>query len=121
MRKIMFVITAALLLMVQGAAANTNAALRGDVNDDGEQSVADVMMLVNHIMGITSENFKADRGDLNGDNNLTIADVMILVDIVLNGDSNTVFDVDGGDTGIGYGGGGDGGEIGGPARMPRKQ
>ena len=116
-KKLLLSVIAAMLLTVQSAAAAT----RGDVNNDGECTVSDVMMTVNYIKGITSEGFIIERADLNGDKEITISDVMILVDIVLNGiEKDTVFDVESEGTGIGYGGPGNGGDIGGAARMPRK-
>ena len=62
--------------------------LKGDVNRDGKQSIADVTALVNIILGkVTEENnpddydFKA--ADVNNDGSRSIADVTALVNIIL--------------------------------------
>lgn len=57
--------------------------LLGDVNQDGEVTVTDVMMLVNHILGETVGGFHVENANVNGDNELNISDVMGIVDIVL--------------------------------------
>ena len=54
--------------------------LVGDVNGDGEVSVADLTLLVNMILNQTEN----ERSDLNGDGETGIADVTMLVNILLN-------------------------------------
>ena len=56
-------------------------ALRGDVNGDGQVTIADVTSLVNIILG--SQGGDANVADLNGDSQITIADVTSLVNIIL--------------------------------------
>ena len=52
----------------------------GDLNDDGEINVIDIVLLVSNILdGIVNEN-----GDINQDNLLNVVDVVLLVDMVLN-------------------------------------
>ncbi len=85
--------------------------LVGDVNDDGKILINDVMMMVDYILGIPSEEFNDGNADLNGDGSITIVDVMALVDIILFGENDNisvVTNIDGGDTGITYGGEGSG-------------
>ncbi|MAO85902.1 MAG: hypothetical protein CMF87_03120, partial [Candidatus Marinimicrobia bacterium] len=52
----------------------------GDINDDGEINVADIVTLVSYILDDTAN----DNGDLNQDGYLDILDVVLLVDIILN-------------------------------------
>ena len=56
-------------------------ALRGDVNGDGQVTIADVTSLVNIILG--SQGGDTSVADLNGDSQITIADVTSLVNIIL--------------------------------------
>ena len=63
----------------------------GDVNGDKAITIADVMMIVNNIMGKANDNFLIENADLNGDRQISVADVMALVSIVI-GDNNS-FDV----------------------------
>ena len=56
---------------------------RGDVNLDGQITIADVTALVDHILGKTPTVFSITAADVNGDNQITIADVTSLVDIIL--------------------------------------
>ena len=53
---------------------------RGDVNKDGEVSIADVTALVNIILGKAEEN---ELADVNEDGEVSIADVTALVNIIL--------------------------------------
>ena len=60
----------------------------GDINRDGQISIADVTALVNMILGkITQENdsdqYDFDAADVNGDGQISIADVTALVNIIL--------------------------------------
>lgn len=55
-------------------------AKKGDVNGDGEVTIADVTALVNIILG---KNDKKAIADVNGDGPVTIADVTALVNIIL--------------------------------------
>lgn len=52
----------------------------GDVNEDGEVTIADVTLLVNVILGKS----EAENTDINVDGFVTIADVTTLVNIILN-------------------------------------
>jgi len=57
--------------------------IKGDVNEDGEVTIADVTALVNYLLG---KNDTADKEvcDVNSDGEVTIADVTALVNIILN-------------------------------------
>ena len=64
------------------------SSLRGDVNGDNRVTVADVMMMVNHILGKPEiAGFLPFNADLNRDGVINITDVMIVVQIILNGDT----------------------------------
>lgn len=58
--------------------------LLGDVNEDGEVSISDVMLTVSYILGSQNEPFNVRNADLNNDGEITIADVMLIVDTILN-------------------------------------
>jgi hypothetical protein len=82
--------TAILTVTVKGEDISENAsnfhtytiqfAKKGDVNGDGEVTIADVTALVNIILG---KNDKKAIADVNGDGPVTIADVTALVNIIL--------------------------------------
>ena len=56
------------------------ASLRGDVNDDGEVSIADINAVIDMILtGDTSPS-----GDVNGDGEVGIADINAIIDVILN-------------------------------------
>ena len=57
--------------------------LIGDVNGDKQVSIADVTMLVNIILGKTTEGYNTKVADVNGDGVISIADVTALVNIIL--------------------------------------
>lgn len=60
--------------------------LPGDVNFDGQISIADVTALVNIILGKDNSEpyqYDHDAADVNNDNGITIADVTSLVNIIL--------------------------------------
>ena len=57
-----------------------SAPLQGDVNGDGEISIADVNVVIDMILrGISDMS-----GDVNGDQEISIADINIIIDIILN-------------------------------------
>ena len=56
------------------------AALPGDVNGDGEVSIADVNAVVDMILTGRTE----PTGDVNGDSEVNIADVNFIMDVILN-------------------------------------
>ncbi|MBQ8051824.1 MAG: endonuclease [Bacteroidaceae bacterium] len=59
------------------------ATLPGDVNRDGEVTIADVTALVNIILGKDTAGYDLEAADVNEDGERTIADVTALVNIIL--------------------------------------
>ena len=57
--------------------------LTGDVNGDGEVSIADVNVVIDILLGFTSSEPYEGRADVNNDNEISIADVNVLIDILL--------------------------------------
>ncbi len=71
---------------VQSAKAPQNIATalkNGDVNGDGQYTVTDVVMMVNHIIGNSSSGYHTEVSDMNNDGITTVTDVMILVNIII--------------------------------------
>ena len=56
----------------------------GDVNCDGNVNVADVMLVVNYILGNSSAFFHDDKADFNSDERIDVADAMGIVKLILN-------------------------------------
>ena len=65
------------------AAGQTPATLLGDVNGDGEVTIADVTALVNILLGKDASGYDRDAADVNEDTDVTIADVVALVKMIL--------------------------------------
>ena len=61
--------------------------LPGDVNNDGILSVIDVMMLIDHILEKTPDNFYKANADTDGNGSVSVTDVMRVVDVIV-GDKN---------------------------------
>ncbi len=57
--------------------------LLGDVNGDGQITIADANMVVNHFLGIEGGEFDETAADVNGDGQITIADANAIVNIFL--------------------------------------
>lgn len=55
----------------------------GDVNEDGFVNIADVVAVVNHILGIENGRFNEFIADVNGDGTINIADVIAIIDYIL--------------------------------------
>lgn len=55
----------------------------GDVNEDGFVNIADVVAIVNHILGTENGKFNELIADVNGDGSITIADVVLIVSFLL--------------------------------------
>lgn len=66
--------------------------LTGDINDDGQQSIADITALVNRLLGKQEQSSKLfiPSADVNGDSSTTIADVTALVNILLGKGKSTI-------------------------------
>ena len=65
----------------------------GDLNDDGNVDVLDVIILVSHILNPTA--MELDGADINNDGEVNILDVIQLVNIILGTNGSTVTDIDG--------------------------
>ncbi len=61
-------------------------ALLGDANGDGEINVADIVEVVNYILGRPSDIFMWDAADLNGDGEVNVTDIVAIVNIILTAD-----------------------------------
>ncbi len=60
-----------------------NGLLLGDANGDGRVTIADVVAVVNNILGNASNDFVFDAANVNGDEGITIADALGIVNIIL--------------------------------------
>ncbi|MAV64689.1 MAG: hypothetical protein CMG00_05815 [Candidatus Marinimicrobia bacterium] len=56
------------------------AGILGDLNDDGNINVADIILVVNVILGLTQYNSLADMND---DGNINVQDIILIVNIIL--------------------------------------
>jgi len=61
----------------------TKSITPGDVNNDGNITMSDVVTIISHIMGTTLEGFNADAADLSGDSKVTLADVVLIIDKIM--------------------------------------
>jgi hypothetical protein len=70
---------------------NEKAVLLGDVNMDGNVSIADATVLIDYLLGGgVLDAFNEAAADLNGDEAISIADVTILIDKLLSGTAKSV-------------------------------
>lgn len=60
-----------------------NPYLPGDVNGNGEITVADVILTINYTLNIVNADFLFDAADLNGDKTITVGDVVLMINKVL--------------------------------------
>jgi len=58
----------------------SNRQTLGDINEDGEINIQDVILLVNLVLS----NEYNDLADMNSDGNIDILDIVQLVNIILN-------------------------------------
>ena len=65
------------------AAGTEPEVLLGDVNGDGEVTIADVTALVNILLGKDTAGYNLEAADVNSDGGRTIADVTALVKMIL--------------------------------------
>ena len=84
MRKILFIVLIFNISMaISYSSIYQSSRTLGDINDDGEINVIDVVLLVSYILdGLVDEN-----GDMNQDDFLDIIDVVLLVEIIINQDT----------------------------------
>lgn len=59
------------------------SAIKGDVNNDGEVDVLDVLTLVNFIIGKTSGGINEQAADMNSDSEIDVLDVLTLVNTII--------------------------------------
>jgi len=60
-----------------------SSSLRADVNLDGEVSVADVNLVISHILGAAVDEVTHGRCDVNGDGEINLADVNAVIEVLL--------------------------------------
>ena len=57
----------------------------GDINNDTQVNVLDVVALVNFILGVSIPDFNQfEAGDINEDQNLNVQDAILLINVILN-------------------------------------
>ena len=56
---------------------------KGDANGDGTVNVADIVEVVNYIMGSPSGKFDATGADASGDGTINAADIVTIVNIIM--------------------------------------
>ena len=56
----------------------------GDVNADGEVTVADMNIVIDLILGFNYSDEVRGRADVNGDKEISVADINVIIDIILN-------------------------------------
>ena len=59
----------------------SNSGILGDVNNDEEVNVLDVVIIVNMILGTESLNYST--ADINSDNDINVQDIIILIGMIL--------------------------------------
>ena len=57
--------------------------IKGDVNEDGNVDISDVVATVNYILGTTPAVFNLTAADVNDDNGVDISDVVGIVNMIL--------------------------------------
>ena len=62
---------------------NEDADLPGDVNHDGEVSIADINIIIDIILGRTVDDQTFERADVNGDGEVNIADINAVINLIL--------------------------------------
>lgn len=62
--------------------------IMGDVNMDGNVTIADVTALIDYLLGGDDKAIDIEAANVNGDSNVTIADVTALIDMLLSGGAN---------------------------------
>lgn len=60
-----------------------SSTLRGDVNLDGEVSVADVNAVIDIILGSAADEDLRHRADVNRDNEISVADINSIIDVIM--------------------------------------
>jgi hypothetical protein len=60
-----------------------NEVMKGDANGDGNVNAADIVEIVNYIMGNPSAKFDAEAADVNGDGSVNAADIVAVVNMIM--------------------------------------
>lgn len=61
----------------------SGSAALGDVNADGQVTIADVAAVVSHLLGHTPAIFNSNSADVDGNAGITLSDALAIVDIIL--------------------------------------
>ena len=69
-----------MIMVIEAVAAEV---IRGDANNDGTVSIADVSALIDYLLSKDPTSINMDNADCNQDQNITIADVSALIDYLL--------------------------------------
>ena len=62
-----------------------SAGMLGDINQDSETDVLDIVLLVNFILGETPSDSQFYASDINSDGIINVQDIVLLISIVING------------------------------------
>lgn len=57
--------------------------VKGDVNSDGDVDIADVVCIINHVVGLPTPSFVEQAADANGDGDVDIADAVRIINFVV--------------------------------------
>ena len=57
--------------------------IKGDVNDDDDIDIADVVCVVNHVVGIETPRYYEAAADVTGNNEVTISDAVMILDYIV--------------------------------------
>ena len=68
----------------------THDAGLGDINGDGEFSIADVALLVDYLLERNTDNFILANADVNKDGDVTISDVVSIIKLILEGNTEQI-------------------------------
>ncbi|MBQ9665784.1 MAG: leucine-rich repeat protein [Bacteroidaceae bacterium] len=66
-----------------------NPIVQGDANGDGEVNVADIVEIVNYVLGKPSAKFVFAASDLNADGEVNVTDIVKVVSIILSADGGS--------------------------------
>ena len=66
-----------------------NNVTKGDVNDDGEINVADVVEIVKDILHKTTSRFVREAADVNEDGEINVTDIVLVVNMIMGGNANS--------------------------------
>lgn len=83
MKKIQFLLIGLMFIMPCSLFAQNY--VYGDVNGDGEVSVADVTRLIDYILGHEEAIVSLEVADVNDDGEVSVADVTRIIDLIIKG------------------------------------